>query len=1230
MASVHVDADLHAESGRASATFKDILKTSLSRHPRNASSIPSDPFALVPDHEDGKESLDDPSTVINSHSEFDQQMQDRLQRLLKRTDHIVNTVHNTMQTFIEKEKKNAAASSSVEVEENDEETSDADARENHMVDDEEGSPSTAGDSDPVSITSLQNQQQNGTNKFLRGRSLRNYQEAGVEWLSTLHQQGLNGILADEMGLGKTLTVLNFIASLWERHGIWGPHLVVVPMSVISSWKEELSYFLPGFFDVYIHHGNKEERRESFLIWRKAALAAKRAKQQAASMSSIGRGLNGGHGRLWPRGVPTFMVSLCFTTYDIALKDVSYLQKLGHGPLRWQYLVVDEAHRLKNRTGALFESLNKTHAARRLLLTGTPLQNNLSELWSLLSFVLPEIFNDIQDYAEWFNRPFELEIDNDEQTKTVTGGRKRKSTSIAKRGYNSHKNKPNQGKVLDALSEEERLLIVSSLHRIMKPFILRRLKGDVIEELPKKIERVIMCPQSALQCRVYDLIRQSVEDIEKAAPNGQALGSNSSTGASSTSTVYKPDAQTHSNLDGETAARSYRIFSTGATFNNVLMQLRKLCNHPYLVLEDMNTIPNELYYKNVVAASGKMCILERLLNELLPNGHKILIFSQMTTTLDIIQGYLQTRDIDCFRLDGNTSREDRESNISAFSSTLKSTKNNSSHNSSDTSTTTDDPVPSVYLLSTRAGGVGINLQAADTVIFFDSDWNPQADLQAMSRAHRLGQTKTVLVLRLVTPGEDKGVPSAEQRILKAAAHKLAAERIILADGEFDMGTATQNKRGRKSAAHKQEEEVVPVLSAEAGVLSLFASESASTATGNGTLSESGAISSPLHMDDSTQSDHPSKQESVIIETAIAAAATTAIAIAHASARVEGTASLSSTYIRAICNRNDDSITIASEIDQDKGKNNNDTNTTVEETIPLSMNDFTCALDWRDWLGMPAGFERQWSHELKRLKQENRERLAKLHDEERIEREKREEEKRRAAEEELEKQMKEREELNIKKKKGSISKKTRKSSKVVSPVTIKDIDSTISSPNVASAGPSPTRSSPRVRPGGRLVHNEDGLWDAAMKEAEAQAVSNVASTKPTSTNNSGEKRRPGRPSKSSSDNAQAEPHQTCVLCRSARAPVKRRVGRPPKEQLNKPTASVFDLPISDDEQASASSDQNIETEHVMLICDSCDKAFHLLCVGMTKTNQIPNGDWMCLYCQYNRDTTAAAATSLEQTV
>jgi SNF2 family DNA or RNA helicase len=251
-------------------------------------------------------------------------------------------------------------------------------------------------------------------------SLRDYQSGGVEWLGALHEQGLNGILADEMGLGKTLQVLTFLHELHDRHRLWGPHLIVMPMSVLTSWKTEVTRFVPGTFDVYVHHGPKETRADNFQDWRRRMIATRKARIAAmtssGTTSTLGSALkeallkDGSSSAYYKGGGNNNnnnnnknnkhlsgpqSVCICLTTYDIALKDQQLLQRFGRSACRWGYLIVDEAHRLKNRSSLLFEALAKVNASRRLLLSGTPLQNNLGELWSLLSFILPDVFTDIQ-------------------------------------------------------------------------------------------------------------------------------------------------------------------------------------------------------------------------------------------------------------------------------------------------------------------------------------------------------------------------------------------------------------------------------------------------------------------------------------------------------------------------------------------------------------------------------------------------------------------------------------------------------------------------------------------------------------------------------------------------------------------------------------------------------------------------------------------------------------------
>ncbi len=546
---------------------------------------------------------------------------------------------------------------------------------------------------------IQNTKMNvGQPKLLSGGLLRDYQLGGMEWLLSLHSSGLNGILADEMGLGKTIQVIAFFCALKERFNVLGPHLVVMPLSVISSWKSDFIKFVPNGVDVYIHHGEKETRIINFRHWLKSINNEVISDPESKSIKVV------------------------LTTYDMTIKDVDLFKKIEKINKRWVYLVIDEAHRIKNRTSVLYNSLKELNSRRRLLLTGTPLQNNLEELWALLAFILPSIFDDLKQFCGWFNSPFEF---NDNATRN-------KEDEICAMYDN-------------ALNEEEKSIIIDSLHRVIKPFLLRRLKTDVADDIPPKVERIIHCPQSELQKTIYNMIKKRIAEHDKRKR-----------------TEYSTD----------------DIYPADYDFLNVLMQLRKLCNHPYLVLEDILSIPDDLYYKYLISSSGKMCVLDRLLKLLIPQNHKILIFSQMTTMMDILQGYIYNLGLGFYRLDGSIKAEDREMAIRSFNDNTSDCK--------------------IFLISTRAGGVGINLQAADTIILYDSDWNPQQDLQAMSRVHRLGQTKNVLVLRLVTVSNEISESmqkrinlTVEEKILIRANHKLNAERAILANGKFEMGTIRKN-------------------------------------------------------------------------------------------------------------------------------------------------------------------------------------------------------------------------------------------------------------------------------------------------------------------------------------------------------------------------------------------------------------------------------------------------------
>ncbi|XP_042515442.1 chromatin structure-remodeling complex protein SYD-like isoform X2 [Macadamia integrifolia] len=512
---------------------------------------------------------------------------------------------------------------------------------------------------------------------LQGGKLREYQMNGLQWLVSLYNNHLNGILADEMGLGKTVQVIALICYLMETKNDRGPFLVVVPSSVLSGWESEISNWAPGINKI-AYAGPPEERRRLF-------------KERIV------------HGKF----------NVLLTTYEYLMNkhDRPRLSKI-----HWHYIVIDEGHRIKNASCKLNADLKLYQSSHRLLLTGTPLQNNLEELWALLNFLLPNIFNSSEDFSQWFNKPFESSGDNS----------------------------PDEA----LLSEEENLLIINRLHQVLRPFVLRRLKHKVENELPEKIERLVRCEASAYQ----KLLMKRVEE------NLGSIGS-----------------------------------SKGRSVHNSVMELRNICNHPYisqLHAEEVDTLIPKHYLPPLVRLCGKLEMLDRLLPKLKATDHRVLFFSTMTRLLDVMEDYLHWKRYRYLRLDGHTSGNDRGALIEEFNR--------------------PDSPAFIFLLSIRAGGVGVNLQAADTVIIFDTDWNPQVDLQAQARAHRIGQKRDVLVLRLET------VWTVEEHVRAAAEHKLGVANQSITAGFFDNNTSAEDRREYLESLLREskKEEAAPVLDDDA--------------------------------------------------------------------------------------------------------------------------------------------------------------------------------------------------------------------------------------------------------------------------------------------------------------------------------------------------------------------------------------------------------------------------------
>ncbi|XP_023515240.1 probable helicase CHR10 isoform X1 [Cucurbita pepo subsp. pepo] len=491
-------------------------------------------------------------------------------------------------------------------------------------------------------------------------TLKPYQVEGVLWLIRRYHLGVNAILGDEMGLGKTLQAISFLSYLKVHQISPGPFLVLCPLSVTDGWVSEIVRFAPHL-NVLQYVGDKETRRNS----------RRRIFEHATSQS-----------------VTDVMLpfDVLLTTYDIALIDQDFLSQIA-----WQYAVIDEAQRLKNPSSVLYNVLKERFLIpRRLLMTGTPIQNNLSELWALLHFCMPSVFGTLDQFISTFKEAGDL-----------TSG---------------HGKIHGNGQF-------------KSLKYILSAFLLRRTKAKLSESgvllLPPLTEITVMVPLVNLQRKVYMSI------LRKELPKLLALSSGSSN---------------HQSLQ------------------NVVMQLRKACSHPYL----FPGIEPEPYEEgeHLVQASGKLVILDQVLQKLHESGHRVLLFAQMTHTLDILQDFLELRNFSYERLDGSIRAEERFAAIRSFSLNC----------SGSSQTTRNDAF--VFLISTRAGGVGLNLVSADTVIFYEQDWNPQVDKQALQRAHRIGQINHVLSINLVT------AQTIEEVIMRRAERKLQLSKNVIGEDYID--------------------------------------------------------------------------------------------------------------------------------------------------------------------------------------------------------------------------------------------------------------------------------------------------------------------------------------------------------------------------------------------------------------------------------------------------------------
>ncbi|PNJ57832.1 CHD6 isoform 3 [Pongo abelii] len=488
-------------------------------------------------------------------------------------------------------------------------------------------------------------------EYKNSNQLREYQLEGMNWLLFNWYNRKNCILADEMGLGKTIQSITFLSEIFLR-GIHGPFLIIAPLSTITNWEREFRTWTE--MNAIVYHGSQISRQmiqQYEMVYRDA---------QGNPLSGV------------------FKFHVVITTFEMILADCPELKKI-----HWSCVIIDEAHRLKNRNCKLLEGLKLMALEHKVLLTGTPLQNSVEELFSLLNFLEPSQFPSETAFLEEFG---------------------------------------------DLKTEEQ----VKKLQSILKPMMLRRLKDDVEKNLAPKQETIIEVELTNIQKKYYRAI------LEK----------------------------------------NFSFLTKGANQHNMpnlintMMELRKCCNHPYLIngaeekiLEDFRKTHSpdapDFQLQAMIQAAGKLVLIDKLLPKLIAGGHKVLIFSQMVRCLDILEDYLIQRRYTYERIDGRVRGNLRQAAIDRFCK--------------------PDSDRFVFLLCTRAGGLGINLTAADTCIIFDSDWNPQNDLQAQARCHRIGQSKAVKVYRLITRN------SYEREMFDKASLKLGLDKAVLQDINRKGGT-----------------------------------------------------------------------------------------------------------------------------------------------------------------------------------------------------------------------------------------------------------------------------------------------------------------------------------------------------------------------------------------------------------------------------------------------------------
>merc|ERR1719427_743582 len=495
--------------------------------------------------------------------------------------------------------------------------------------------------------------------------LRDYQMDGLNFQLKAWHKGDSLILADEMGLGKTIQSISFLNYLFHTYQFKGPMLVVVPLSTMAAWQKEFHIWAPSM-NVVSYTGGKASRD----IIRQYELERE-----------------GGE----------LKFNVLLTSYEMVCKDKDYFQDIV-----WSNVVVDEAHRLKSKESLLYTVMTGIESHHRLLLTGTPLQNSLKELWCLLNFL-------------------KLPVDGIHSWEVFEG---------------------NYG------TAKERSSGYVKLHTLLKPYIIRRMKKDVEKSLPSKVEQILRVDMSVRQKKVYKLVLAR-------------------------------------NYDALTKGKKNKV-----TLNNIMMQLRKVCNHAELIDQEDEKVNPVERLKQLSSGSGKLLLLDKLLTRFREKGDRVLIFSQMVKLLDILEEYLSLKRWPFQRLDGSVSSDRRKQSIAAFNDAKS--------------------LDFCFLLSTKAGGLGINLQTANRVIIFDSDFNPQNDLQAIARAHRIGQKEEVKIIRFVASC------SVDEDIIQRAKNKMVLDHLVIQSMDTTGKTVInggENKKGGSVPFDKSEVNIILKFGAE---------------------------------------------------------------------------------------------------------------------------------------------------------------------------------------------------------------------------------------------------------------------------------------------------------------------------------------------------------------------------------------------------------------------------------